>query len=146
MDFIEKIMSIHGEGYNCAQTVFLIFAEEYGLSRDMALKLAAGFGGGMGRKGEVCGAASAGVMLLGLAKCSSVAGQESKENNYHIVQAYLNEFAKRNGSILCHEMINCRLEDPVSLQKAKDSGILQAVCPKAMAESCNILEEMLKKE
>ena len=46
------------EGYNCAQTVLYAFCDELQLEKNTALKLACGFGAGMGRNGEVCGAVS----------------------------------------------------------------------------------------
>ncbi len=46
------------EGNNCAQSVVLSFAEDYGYSKELALKIAAGFGGGMGRIQGTCGAVS----------------------------------------------------------------------------------------
>ena len=39
-------------GYNCAQSVLYPFRDEAGLSEDLALKIATGLGGGMGRKQE----------------------------------------------------------------------------------------------
>ena len=43
-------------GYNCAQSVFLAFAPDFGMDRDAAARLSSSFGGGMGRLREVCGA------------------------------------------------------------------------------------------
>ncbi|NLF42508.1 MAG: C_GCAxxG_C_C family protein, partial [Bacteroidales bacterium] len=45
-------------GFNCAQSVFSAFCEDYGLEKNQALKIACSFGGGMGHLGEVCGAVS----------------------------------------------------------------------------------------
>ena len=54
------------EGYNCAQAVMFAFSEDCGLSPDLALKAACGFGGGMGRKQEVCGAVTGAILVLSL--------------------------------------------------------------------------------
>ena len=54
------------EGYNCAQSVLFSFCEELGLDAETALKLSCGLGAGMGRQGEVCGAVSGGIVVLGL--------------------------------------------------------------------------------
>ena len=51
--------------YNCAQAVFLPFAEEAGISEEQALGVAANFGAGM-RRGATCGAITGGLMALGL--------------------------------------------------------------------------------
>ena len=62
----EQAKALFSEGYNCAQAVFLVFAEDYGLSREAALKLSSSFGGGLGRLQEVCGAVLGMSMALGL--------------------------------------------------------------------------------
>lgn len=52
----QRAKALFLEGYNCAQAVAGAFAPEMGLSVDAAARLASGFGGGMGRMREVCGA------------------------------------------------------------------------------------------
>ena len=64
----EEAKALFENGYNCSQAVFLVFCEQYGLSRETAARLASSFGGGMGRLREVCGAVSGMLMAIGLAK------------------------------------------------------------------------------
>lgn len=61
----EVISHIRGE-YNCAQSIFGTYASKYGLDQDTALKIATGFGGGMGHSGRTCGAVTGAYMVLGL--------------------------------------------------------------------------------
>jgi C_GCAxxG_C_C family probable redox protein len=51
---------------NCAQSVINAFCEDLGLDRSLALRLALGFGGGMGHTGQTCGAVSAAYMVINL--------------------------------------------------------------------------------
>jgi len=53
-------------GYNCAQSVLWSFSDEVRLDPDTALRIACGFGAGMARRQEVCGAVTGGIMVLGL--------------------------------------------------------------------------------
>jgi hypothetical protein len=48
------------EGFTCSQAVLTAFADECGLDRKAAMKIAAGFGGGMGRMALTCGAVAGG--------------------------------------------------------------------------------------
>ena len=41
------------KGYNCSQSVVAAFAPQLGLSEEMALRMSAGFGAGIGRMREV---------------------------------------------------------------------------------------------
>jgi hypothetical protein len=52
----EQAVSIFKEGPNCSQAVISVYAEESGFSQQTALKITQGFGGGMGRTAQTCGA------------------------------------------------------------------------------------------
>ncbi|MBA7619010.1 hypothetical protein ES703_26342 [subsurface metagenome] len=66
MSRIEKVVSSFKGNFNCAQSVFSSYAPQYGLDRDTALRLATGFGGGMGLMQNTCGAVSGAFMVIGL--------------------------------------------------------------------------------
>lgn len=61
----EIAKSLYEQGLNCAQAVVLAFKEEMGLEENQLKKLIAGFGGGFGRQGLVCGAVSGMTMVVG---------------------------------------------------------------------------------
>ncbi|SDA46020.1 C_GCAxxG_C_C family probable redox protein [Butyrivibrio sp. INlla18] len=61
----EKAMKIFYEKFNCSQAVLGAYTDDYGLTVDQAMKVAACFSGGV-RKGEVCGAVSGAIMVIGL--------------------------------------------------------------------------------
>ena len=61
----EKAVDYYGHNFNCSQGVFTAYAVEHGIDEKIALKLATNFGGGA-RKGEMCGAVSGALMVLGL--------------------------------------------------------------------------------
>ena len=114
-DRIEKAVSLFKEGYNCSQSVVAAFADLYGFSHEQALKMSASFGGGIGRMRQTCGAACGLFMLAGL-ETGSVDGKdrEGKEANYKVVQELAEEFKKRNGSLICAELLGIapRPQDP----------------------------------
>lgn len=53
-----------GQGYSCAQAVFLPFMEDSALSKEHAAVLSAAFGGGVGGLAETCGALCGAAMAL----------------------------------------------------------------------------------
>lgn len=55
----KKAKDLFLNGYNCAQSVFCAFCEDFDISFEQGLKLSSSFGGGMGRLREVCGTVSA---------------------------------------------------------------------------------------
>ena len=56
MSRVEQALSCLKEGFMCSQALLSTYCEELGLESELALKLADGFGGGMGCIGETCGA------------------------------------------------------------------------------------------
>lgn len=63
---VELAVDLFKQGYNCSQSVVGAFADMYGFSREQALKMAASFGGGIGRMRQTCGAACGLFMIAGL--------------------------------------------------------------------------------
>ncbi len=100
-------------GYGCCQSVFAAFSPLYGLDDATALRLSAGFGGGMGRLRMTCGAASALVLLAGLERGQTRADdREGKTACYKLVQELLAEFRSQNGSLICAEILGLNGNDP----------------------------------
>jgi len=97
------------QGYGCCQSVVAAFADLYGLDKTMALRLAAGFGGGVGRLRMMCGAVSGIVMLVGL-DCGQTEGADrtGKSNCYKVVQDLLAKSKEQNGSLICAEILGIK--------------------------------------
>lgn len=96
-------------GYGCAQSVVAAFADLYDLDETMAKRIAAGFGGGVGRMRMMCGAVSAIVMLVGL-DCGQTEGndREGKSACYKVVQELLAKSRAQNGSLICAEILGIK--------------------------------------
>lgn len=94
------------EGYNCAQAVVCAHCEKLGIDKDTALKIAAPFGGGMGRLREVCGAVSGMFMVLGMMEnCIDPNDHEAKKKLYEKVQMLAKKYEEEFGSIVCRELL-----------------------------------------
>lgn len=93
-------------GYNCSQSVFLAYADVFGVDRDMAAAMVAPLGGGMGRLREVCGAVSAAFMLSGLKySAADPTDKAAKTRCYTVVQELAARFKEQNGSIICRDLL-----------------------------------------
>lgn len=107
----ELAKKLFEDGYNCAQAVLLAFCEDFGMDKETAMMISAPFGGGMGRLREVCGTVSGMNMVLGLAKKGYQKGDNaSKAQLYKDVQTLAEKFREDNGSIICRELLNLRIE------------------------------------
>ena len=103
---VERAKELFHQGFNCSQAVFAACADIYGIDEPMALRLAASFGGGIGRMRQTCGAACGMFLLAGLENGSAIPGDaEGKKNNYTYVQHLANKFKDENGSLICAELL-----------------------------------------
>ena len=69
-DRVQQAIAYFRQGYNCSQSVAMAFADLYGIEPETMARLAASFGGGIGRMRQTCGAACGLFMLAGLEKCA----------------------------------------------------------------------------
>ena len=101
-----RAVELFRQGYNCAQSVTLALADLYDMEPSTMARLSGSFGGGIGRMRQTCGAACGLFMLAGLETgCIDGKDREGKEANYKVVQALAEEFKKRNGSLICAELL-----------------------------------------
>jgi len=127
---------------NCAQSVFSAYAPDLGLDEELALKIASGFGAGMGRQCETCGAVTGAYMVIGL-KCGHISSgdKEGKEKTYAMVQEFSRRFKERNQSTLCEQLLGTHL---VTGDKEKAERQVKELCPKLVRDSAEILDAMLE--
>ena len=105
-DRIQRAVELFMQGYGCCQSVVCAFSDLYGLDEEMALRISAGFGGGVGRLRMMCGTCSALVILAGLEKGQTRGeDREGKSVCYQLVRELLETFRQRNGSIICAELL-----------------------------------------
>ena len=115
-NYSDKASENFKSGYNCAQSVFLAFAEDFGFDKETALKLSSSFGGGMGRLREVCGAVSSMFAIAGLKEGYTTPNDdEIKAKHYELIQNLAEEFKSKFGTIICRELLE--------LPEGKDSPI-----------------------
>lgn len=103
---VEKAKALFKQGFNCSQAVCAACADLYGMDEETALRVAASFGGGIGRMRQTCGAACGMFVLAGLENGSAKAGDaEGKKQNYALVQDLAAKFKQVNGSLICAELL-----------------------------------------
>jgi C_GCAxxG_C_C family probable redox protein len=132
------------DGYNCAQSVFFSFCDDLHVNKDIALKLACGFGAGMGRKQEVCGAVTGGIMVLGMKY-----GRGEKEDisatekTYPKIREFMDKFKKRQGNYICRHLLSeCELTTAEGQKYFHGNDLKNKVCIPCVKSAVEILEEI----
>ena len=126
---------------NCAQSVLLSFAGELNLDEITALKISAGFGGGMAM-GETCGAVTGAYMVLGMkAQTEGKTFQEIKAETKAAVCKFNELFIARHGSLKCKKLLGVNISTPEGAVEANDKNLFDTVCPELVASAAEILKK-----
>lgn len=143
MNKTEKALSLFSNNFNCSQAVFTAFASDFGIDEKTALMLGTSFGGGA-RNGEICGAVSGALLVLGLKYGHYDAeDNEQKSRAYEIAVDYTKRFKEKNGSIVCRDLLGYDLTVPEDKVFIKEKNLFRTVCPEMVKSAVLILEEIL---
>lgn len=131
------------EGYNCAQSVVYSFSDDLQLDKELALKIACGFGAGMGRKQEVCGAVTGGIIVIG-----AKYGRGDKDDRavteatYQKTRDLIDQFAGQHGAFSCRSLLGgCELTSEDGQRYFKENDLLNKVCKPCIQSVVEILEK-----
>ena len=91
-------------------------------------KIAAGFGGGMGRCGSVCGALTGSLWAVGIKYGSNEAGTEKQAKACAYANKLFRQFEKQQGTVFCRDLIKYDLSNPEEVAKARQEKAFEKVC------------------
>ena len=129
-------------GCNCAQAVVVAFCDLTGLEPDFAKRMSCGFGGGVGRQREVCGAVSGMVMVLDMlyGYTDPGPGDCHKKAYYELVQQLCGQFRQETGSIICRELLDYPPSDPAPSPRTAEYYATRP-CTRFVMQAARILDE-----
>ena len=143
MDHKQKAVDYFSQGLHCSQSVLAAFAEECGITEEHALKLGSCFGSGM-RKGEVCGAVTGALMVLGLLYGQKSAGDiDGRQSSNKVNDLMMNRFKEKCGSYICNDLLGCDISTKEGVQYCRDNKLFTEFCPKMVAAAVEIVEEII---
>jgi C_GCAxxG_C_C family probable redox protein len=144
MDRKETARGLFREGFSCSQAVLAAFAEGQGISRESALRISQGFGGGIARTAGLCGAVSGGIMAIGLRHGRIRADDDAaRETTYIRVRELLRRFEARHGSLDCRDLLGCDIGTPEGQKRSDEGRYHDSLCPLLLDSVVEILEDGL---
>lgn len=138
---IEAVESFRA-GCACSQAILITYGAPRGLDRDLALRLSAGFAGGM-RRGEACGVVTGALMVLGLRHSGDDSTTPAgRVEVYARVTEFTRTFEQRHRALSCRDLLGCDISTPEGMARAREQGLFRTVCPGLVQTAAEILEEM----
>ena len=117
--YVERAAALFRGGYKCAQSVLLTTQDFWNEKKLLEPKIASAFGGGIGRRGSLCGALTGGVIAIGQKYGSDKPIPEEREKAYSLALKFYDGFQKELGSVFCRDLVGYDLTDPKELKKAR---------------------------
>ena len=141
---INAIKSFHSD-YNCAQSVLLAYAPDLNIDVDLLLGLSSGFGAGMARLQETCGAVTGAYMVIGLYNRKRYTNNSTlKEASYLMIQKFNADFISYHGTTKCKVLLNCELNSVTGQEYSYENKLNINVCEKCIIHSINIIDKLIK--
>jgi len=140
----ENAVNRFREGYCCSQSVLSSFSDKLSISTDAALKMADGFGAGMGRKQQVCGAVTGSILVLGFLYGRGENEPVGKhEYTYAKVKEFMDHFEALHGSVICRELLKgCDLLIPQGQERFKAENMIEG-CYGFVNDAVRLLEDII---
>ena len=143
MEHKEKALNYFSQKLHCSQSVIAAFADECEITEEQALKLGSCFGGGM-RKGQVCGAVTGALMVLGLLLGQKNASDaEGRQSSDEVNDLMMDRFKEKCGSYICNDLLGCDITTKEGHQHCVDNRLFTEFCPKMVASAVEITEEII---
>ena len=57
---------------------------------------------------------------------------------------FLEEFAEKNGSYICNDLLGCDIRTKEGVEYAKENNLFTEICPKMVESAASIVEEIIK--
>lgn len=143
----EQAVTYFKSGYNCAQAVYMAYADLFGMEPKTAAVIAAPLGAGIGRMREVCGTVSGAALIAGLAiPCDNPSDMAAKTRCYALVQQVADRFREANGSIICRELLGIApIKESPTPSPRTEAYYKKRPCVELVRMSATFIGEELKK-
>ncbi len=133
-------------GLNCAQAVLKSYSDDLNFDNNLALNISCGFGGGMGRLQETCGAVTGSFMVLGIYNSEKYAdNKDKKDETYSMIQKFSSRFKSIHGVLDCKSLLKCDLKTLEGQRFFQENKLNEIICEKCIADSIRIIEDLLTK-
>lgn len=140
----KRAIELFKGGFNCCQAVLAGLCGELGLKEQIALKIACGFGSGIARRQEICGAVSGAVMVIGLKYGRDrIDDRQAVETTYTLAQTMIREFTELHGSACCRDLLRCDISTAEGRKQAEAAGLFATKCTSYVEDAARLVERIV---
>ncbi len=138
----EKVLSVFHNNLNCAQSILTVYGKDFGIDEKSAKGIACGFGSGIGKTQQLCGAVTGAVMILGAKYFDENNTAETKEKVYTKTREMIKSFEEKNKCSDCRNLLGIDISAEKGLQHAYDKDVFNLQCKKYLSDICDLLDKL----
>lgn len=143
MNNYEQAVNMVKNGFQCSQATLAVLGRHLGIEHKQVLRLASGFGGGIARQGDICGAISGAIMAIGLKHGYEEAPNiEAREKVFFLTTELLKRIRAKYGCYNCRDLTGYEWTGPESSKLFHELGIPEKVCHKVIRDTIEIVQEI----
>jgi C_GCAxxG_C_C family probable redox protein len=140
----QKAIDAFRSGLNCAQSVITAYNDSLKFDYKQALCLSCGFGAGMGRLQETCGAVTGAYMVFGFYNCEKYSvNKDRKAETYSMVRKFAAQFKEKNGCTDCRNLLGCDLTTEEGQNFAKENNLFGTICERCVLDAIAITDNLI---
>jgi C_GCAxxG_C_C family probable redox protein len=122
----------------------MTYGPQLGLPKDTSAHIGTGFAGGMARRGEVCGAVTGSLMIIGLKYgMANESDSQARDKTYELVNEFLDMFKAKHEHLRCGDLLQCDISTPEGRETAQEKELFKTLCPKFVEDAATILEDII---
>ena len=141
---VNQAVTCFKNDFNCAQSVFSTYAQQFGLDKQTALRVSCPFGAGMAFMAETCGAVTGALMVIGLKHGKARPDDnDAKLKTYALSREFVARFKARHETSVCRELLGCDIGTEEGKRFFDENQYEEKLCAKFVADAVTILEEIL---
>ncbi|MFX0078726.1 MAG: C-GCAxxG-C-C family protein [Candidatus Hermodarchaeota archaeon] len=142
---VNRAVQYAEKGFLCSEAVLLALSEAQNITSEIIPRIATGFGAGISRQGEVCGALSGAIMGLGLRFGRSQVSETPQDTSpYQFGQTMVNLFASRFGHIRCRDILDLDISSDEGVKRYREQNLWESKCRELIRITTELAYDLLR--
>lgn len=137
--------SYAAQDFLCSESMLLALSKCQQVESELIPRIATGFGAGLARCGEICGALAGAIMGLGIRfGRTRVEETPADQRPYDFAQRMVNLFKARFGHTRCLEILGLDLSKESDLKRYREENMWEKVCYKLIITTAGLAYDLLQ--
>jgi C_GCAxxG_C_C family probable redox protein len=135
--------SYTGQRFLCSESCLMALAKCQGVESPLIPRIATGFGAGVGRSGETCGAVTGAVMGLSIRYGRDKVEPMKDRHPYWYAAELLNRFREEHGELRCPALLGLDIAVPADYEEYNKKNLWLHNCTKYILSATSIAWDII---